>query len=89
MLSQKLLIDVCVDTFAAENRYWRHKSATKSACTAFFRPLAITSGPGRLLKLFHLKNDAPTGAGGRADLRETSIPRKAFSGKLAASDITS
>jgi hypothetical protein len=42
-----------------------------------------------ILKLFHLKNEAPTGAGGRADLCEGSIPRKAFSDELAASDITS
>jgi hypothetical protein len=38
MLSQKLLIDVGVDTFAAKNRYLRRKSAAKSARTAFFRP---------------------------------------------------
>jgi hypothetical protein len=89
MLSQKLLIDVSVDTFAAENRFRRRKSAAKSARTAFFRPLAVTSGPGRHLEAFHLKKEAPTGAGGRADLREGSIPRKAFSDELAASDITS
>jgi hypothetical protein len=55
MLSQKLLIDVGVDTFAAENRYRRRKSAAKSAKsahTAFFHPLAITSGPGRHLEAF-------------------------------------
>jgi hypothetical protein len=39
-------------------------------------------------KLFHLKNLAPIGAGARADL-ETSVPRKAFSDELVASDITS
>jgi hypothetical protein len=52
MLSQKLLIDVGVDTFAAENRYRRRKSAAKSARKAFFRPLAITSGLGRHLEAF-------------------------------------
>ncbi len=52
MLSQKLLIDVGVDTFAAENRYRRRKSTAKSARTAFFRPLAVTSGPGRHLEAF-------------------------------------
>jgi hypothetical protein len=52
MLSQKLLIDIGVDMFATENRYRRHKSAAKSAHTAFFRPLAITSGPGRHLEAF-------------------------------------
>jgi hypothetical protein len=39
-------------------------------------------------ELFHLENAAPTGAGGQADLCETSVLRKAFSGKLAASDTT-
>jgi hypothetical protein len=52
MLSQKLLIDVGVDTFATENRYRRRKSTAKSAHTAFFRPLAVTSGPGRHLEAF-------------------------------------
>jgi hypothetical protein len=41
-----------------------------------------------ILELFHLKNEAPTGTGGRAELHEMSVPRKAFSDKLAASDTT-
>jgi hypothetical protein len=52
MLSQKLLIDVSVDTFTAKNRYQRRKSAAKSARTAFFCPLAVTPGPGRHLEAF-------------------------------------
>jgi hypothetical protein len=52
MLSQKLLIDVGVDTFAAEDRYRRRKFAAKSARTAFFCPLAVTSGPGHHLEAF-------------------------------------
>jgi hypothetical protein len=52
MLSQKLLIDVGVDTFAGENRYRRRKSAAKSARTASFRSLAVTSGSGRHLEAF-------------------------------------
>ncbi len=52
MLSQKLLVDVRVGRFAGENRYWWRKSAAKSACTASFCPLAITSGPGRHLGAF-------------------------------------
>jgi hypothetical protein len=52
MLSQKLLIDIAIDTFAVENRYRRRKSAAKSAHPAFFRPLAVTSGPGRHLEAF-------------------------------------
>jgi hypothetical protein len=34
------------------------------------------------------KNDAPTGAGARADLGKKSASRKAFSNELAASDTT-
>jgi hypothetical protein len=52
MLTQKLLIDISIDTFAAENSYRRRKSAAKSAHTAFFRPMAVTSGPGRHLEAF-------------------------------------
>ncbi len=52
MLSQKLLVDVSVDTFAGENRYRRRKSAAKSARTASFRLLAVTSGSGRHLEAF-------------------------------------
>jgi hypothetical protein len=88
MLSQKLLADGGGGTFAGENRYRRHKSAVKPAHTASFRPLAVTSGPGRYLELFHLKNKAPIGAGFRIDLCERSVLRKAFSDDLAASDIT-
>jgi hypothetical protein len=52
MLSQKLLVDVVVGMFASENRYRRHKSAAKSARTASFRLLAITSGSGHHLGAF-------------------------------------
>jgi hypothetical protein len=52
MLSRKLLIDVGVDTFAAENHYQRRESAAKSSRIATFRPLAVTSGPGRHLEVF-------------------------------------
>jgi hypothetical protein len=52
MLSQKLLVDVGVGTFAGENRYRRHKSTAKSARTASFRPLAVTSGEGCHLGAF-------------------------------------
>ncbi len=38
-------------------------------------------------ELFHHKNEAATGARGRADLRERSVSRKAFSDELAASEI--
>jgi hypothetical protein len=89
MLSQKLLVVVGVGMFTGENRYWWCKSAAKSAGTASFHLLAITSGSGHHLKLFHLNNEALTGTGGRTDLHEGSIPRKAFSYELAASDITS
>jgi hypothetical protein len=40
-------------------------------------------------ELFHLKNVALTGAGGRADHCEGSVPCKAFSDELAAHDKTS
>jgi hypothetical protein len=50
--------------------------------------LAVTSGPVCHLGVFHLKNEAPTGAGARTDLRERSVPHKAFSDELAASIIT-
>jgi hypothetical protein len=49
---EKLLEVVVVGSFAGENRYRRHKSAAKSARTAFFRPLAVTSDPGRHLEAF-------------------------------------
>jgi hypothetical protein len=52
MLSQMFLVDVGIGTFAGKNRYRRHKSAAKSTCTTSFRPLAITSGPGRHLGAF-------------------------------------
>ncbi len=42
-----------------------------------------------LSRQVHLNNEAPTGTGGRTDLHEGSILRKAFSDELAASDITS
>jgi hypothetical protein len=74
--------------FTGKNHHRRRKSTAKFTRTASLRPLAITSGPGRQLEAFHLKNEAPTGARGRADLRETSVLRKAFSGKLAASNTT-
>jgi hypothetical protein len=52
MLSQKLLVDVGVGTFAGKKCYLRRKSATKSTHTASFRPLAVTSGSGRHLGAF-------------------------------------
>ncbi len=57
-------------------------------------PLLSAPWPSRqvqaiIKELFHLKYEAPTGAGGRADLREGSVPCKAFSDELATSDITS
>jgi hypothetical protein len=52
MLSQKLLVDFSIGTFAVENRYRRRKSAAKSARTASFHPLVVTSGPGRDLGAF-------------------------------------
>jgi hypothetical protein len=89
MLSKKLLVDVGVGTFAGKNYYRQRKSTAKSARTPSFRPLAVTSGSGRHLGAFHLKNEAPTGTGGRADLRKGSVLREAFSDELAASDIKS
>jgi hypothetical protein len=89
MLSLKLLVDVSVDTFAGKNHYQR-KSTPQSTCITSFHPLAVTPGPCcHLEAFFHLKNEALTGAGARADLVETYLPRKAFSDELAASDITS
>jgi hypothetical protein len=52
MLSQKLLEDVSVGTFAGKNRYRWRKSAAKSAHTASFRSLAVTSGSGGHLEAF-------------------------------------
>jgi hypothetical protein len=52
MLSQKLLIDIGVDTFASKNHYRRRKSAALSARIASFRPSAITLGQGRHLEAF-------------------------------------
>jgi hypothetical protein len=88
MLSQKLLVDVGDGMFTGENHHQQHKSATKSACTASFHPWPSSQVQAIIQKLFHLKNEAPTGAGGRADLRETSVLCKAFWGKVAASDTT-
>jgi hypothetical protein len=48
----KALVDVIVGSFAGENRYRRRKSAVKSARTASFHSLAITSGSGRHLEAF-------------------------------------
>jgi hypothetical protein len=39
-------------------------------------------------KLFHFNNEAPTGAGARADFRKRSVLHKAFSDELAASNTT-
>jgi hypothetical protein len=61
VLSQKLLVDVGVDTFAGENRYQRRKSTSHSTCIASFHPLAVMSGPGHHLEAFNLKDKAPTG----------------------------
>jgi hypothetical protein len=52
MLSQKLLLDVGVDTFAGKNHYWRRKSTAHSARITSFRPFAIMSGPSRHLGAF-------------------------------------
>jgi hypothetical protein len=52
ILCEKLLEVVGVYTFASENRYRRRKSAAKSARTASFRLLAVTSGSGRHLGAF-------------------------------------
>jgi hypothetical protein len=52
ILCEKLLEVVGVYTFAGENHYRRRKSAAKSACTASFRLLAVTSGSGRHLGAF-------------------------------------
>jgi hypothetical protein len=52
MLSQKLLLDVGVDTFTGENSYRQHKSTAHSAFNASFHSMAITSGPGRHLVAF-------------------------------------
>jgi hypothetical protein len=49
---EKLLEVIVVGSFASENRYRRRKSAAKSARTASFRPLAVTSGPGHHLEDF-------------------------------------
>ncbi len=38
-------------------------------------------------ELFYLKNEAPSGAGARADLCKRSVPHKALSDELAASHI--
>ncbi len=89
ILCEKLFEVVGVYTFAGENRYRQRKSAAKSARSASFLLLAVTSGSGRHLGPFYLNNEAPTGAGGRTVLHEGSIPRKAFNDELAASDITS
>ncbi len=51
MLSQKLLVDVVLGMFAGENHYRRRKSDAKSARTASFRLLAVTSGSGKLKEL--------------------------------------
>jgi hypothetical protein len=40
-------------------------------------------------KLFHLMDEAPTGAGARTDLHKRSVPHHAFSDELATSDIIS
>jgi hypothetical protein len=56
MLAEKLVICVSVG-----------KSAAQSTRIASFRPLAITSSPASYLGAFHLKDEAPTGAGARAD----------------------
>jgi hypothetical protein len=72
-----------------KNRYRQRKSAAKSALTAF-SPLWLSHQVEAIIyEIFYLKNKAPTGAGGRADLRGRSVPCKAFSDELAASDITS
>jgi hypothetical protein len=87
MLSENLFEGI--GKFAGKNCCWWHKSAAQSACIASFRPLAITSGPGcHPGAFFHLKNEAPTGAGTHADLHKRSVPRTALSDELAASDIT-
>jgi hypothetical protein len=52
-------------------------------------PLALLLSASWLSRQVHLNNEAPIGDGGRTDLHEGSIPRKAFSDELAASDITS
>jgi hypothetical protein len=41
-----------------------------------------------IYELFHLKNEAPTGTGACTDLSKRSVPCKALSDELAASDIT-
>jgi hypothetical protein len=68
MLPEKLLKGVNVDMFASENGCRGQKSATQSARIPSFHSSAITSGPGCHLGAFSSKDEAPTGAGARADL---------------------
>jgi hypothetical protein len=49
---EKLLEVVVIGSFAGEILYRRRKSAAKSARTASFRYLAVTSGSGRHLEAF-------------------------------------
>jgi hypothetical protein len=81
MLYEKLLEVVSVDTFAGKNGFRRLKCAAQFASIASFRPLAVTSGPGRHLEALS--------SGARPDLRKRSVPHKAFSDELAASNMTS
>jgi hypothetical protein len=78
MLSQKLLVDVGVDTFAGKNAIGGVNSPLIP-----LESLLSASWPSHLVQaviseIFHLKDNAPTGAGAREDLCERSVPRKAF-----------
>jgi hypothetical protein len=78
MLSQKLLVDVGVDMFASKNAIGSVNSPLIP-----LESLLSASWPSHqvqvvISELFHLKDDAPTGAGGREDLCERFVSRKAF-----------
>jgi hypothetical protein len=87
MLFEKHLMGVRVDTLTAKMAI-----SGVNPLLSLLASLLSTPWPSRqvqaiISELFHLKNKAPTAAGARADLCESSIPCKALSDELAASDI--
>jgi hypothetical protein len=69
----------------AKNHYQWRKSAADSTCIASFRPLAVTSGPGRHLAAFSSKEQGSYWCWGPRSIRERSVLHKASIDELVAS----
>jgi hypothetical protein len=90
MLSEKLLEGVGGDTFSLAKTAVRGVNQPLSPLASLLStPWLSRQVQAVILELFHLENEAPTGARACPNLRKRSVPHKALSDELAVSNITS